>query len=71
MKIAIIVLSILFVVLAAIASVVLCKYFELHKNYIKTRDWGYAMRDKAAEYCDLYNNLRDVKSNAAQPEKCK
>lgn len=72
MKVIIIVLSLVIALLAVIGLIVIHKYFELKKNYNKTREWGFAMRDKAAEYCDLYNNLQSIinmQSEIPQPDK--
>lgn len=72
MKVVITVLSLVIVLLLAVGLVIVHKYFELKKNYNKTREWGFAMRDKAAEYCDLYNNLQSIinmQSESPQPDK--
>ncbi len=63
MKVLVIVLSLVIVLLAVNGLIVIHKYFELKKNYNKTREWGFAMRDKAAEYLDLYNNLKESFEN--------
>lgn len=72
MKVLVIVLSLVIVLLAVNGLIVIHKYFELKKNYNKTREWGVAMRDKAAEYLDLYNNLQRVsnmQNETPQPDK--
>ncbi len=72
MKVLVIVLSLVIVLLAVNGLIVIHKYFELKKNYNKTREWGFAMRDKAAEYLDLYNNLQRVsnmQNETPQPDK--
>ena len=72
MKVFVIVLSLVIVLLAVIGLIVIHKYLELKKDYNKTREWGFAMRDKAAEYLDLYNNLQRVsnmQNETPQPDK--
>lgn len=68
MKIAIIILSVLIVLLLAAGSFLAIKYIKLNNEYVKTYEWGYAMRDEAIKYSDLYRNLKNFGCNKERRE---
>ena len=59
MKTTIIILSVLIALLLVAGCFLVIKYIKLNNKYVKTYEWGYAMRDEAIKYSDLYRNLKN------------